>query len=296
MMQSVAGADLANAFMTVCRLDVEAFKPGNVSLASPGHGMQAQDFLDSAAAAAGPMSAPGYCVGERIYRCIAATRQAVGCNTNLGIILLCAPLAQAALLPPAAQLQARVGEVLRRLDRKDADYAYRAICLAAPGGLGASEAHDVHKAPQVTLLEAMQAAEDRDRIAWQYGHGFADVFTIGVPGIRAAMARGHQETWAATGIFMEFLSCYPDTHIARKWGLETARRVQQEAALLNEKFRACQNPAAFLPELQAFDQSLKSAGINPGTCADLSVASCMAYRLETLLGHHSEAKPLAAGR
>lgn len=296
MMQSIAAADLARAFVTACRLDVEAFKPGNVSLASPGHGMQAQDFLDSAAAGAGPMSEPGYGVGERIYRCVAATRLAVGCNTNLGIILLCAPLAQAVLLPLTGRLQARIGEVLRRLDRTDADYAYRAICLAAPGGLGTSETHDVHEVPKVTLLAAMQAAEDRDRIAWQYGHGYADIFTIGVPGIRDAMARGNPEAWAAARIFMEFLSRYPDTHIARKWGLEAALRVQQDAALLNEKFRACQNPAAFLPELQAFDQTLKSAGMNPGTCADLTVASLMAYRLETLLGHHSEAKPLAAGR
>ena len=32
----------------------------------------------------------------------------------------------------------------------------------------------------MTLLEAMRAAESRDRIAWNYTHDFADIFTLGL--------------------------------------------------------------------------------------------------------------------
>jgi len=50
----------------------------------------------SAQVAAGPLSVAGARVGRRIFGAVEATRAAVGRNTNLGIILLCAPLAAAA--------------------------------------------------------------------------------------------------------------------------------------------------------------------------------------------------------
>ena len=89
---SAARRDLARVYREVCALDVLALKPGNVGVGRPGHGMRAADFLRSAAVSAGPLSAPGLPLGERVYGAVAATRAAVGCNTNLGIILLCAPL------------------------------------------------------------------------------------------------------------------------------------------------------------------------------------------------------------
>ena len=58
--------------------------------------MTVADFLASADAAAPPLAAPGAAVGARILAAVAATRAAVGQNTNLGIVLLCAPLAAAA--------------------------------------------------------------------------------------------------------------------------------------------------------------------------------------------------------
>ena len=55
----------------------------------------------------------------------------------------------------------------------------------------AGRAVDVRAPAAVTLLEAMRTAEDRDRIAWTYVHGFADVFEIGVPTFRRAMERSN---------------------------------------------------------------------------------------------------------
>jgi triphosphoribosyl-dephospho-CoA synthase len=127
-------ATLAQAVRWACELDVRTFKPGNVSLASPGHGMRAEDFLVSAEAAASALTEPGLSVGERIFHAIEATRNAVGCNTNLGIVLLCAPMIQAAQAPAATgSFRDRLGAILNALTPQDADWAYRAIRLAQPG-------------------------------------------------------------------------------------------------------------------------------------------------------------------
>ncbi len=54
-----------------------------------------EQFISSAEASAQHIADPSPGLGQRILKAISATHQAVGCNTNLGIVLLCAPLAQA---------------------------------------------------------------------------------------------------------------------------------------------------------------------------------------------------------
>src|SRR5579875_931991 len=87
---------LEHAFRNACAEELEAPKPGNVGAHGAGHGMTAEDFLRSAAAAAPHVCAAGASLGTRIFDAVAATRGVVGQNTNLGIVLLCAPLAKAA--------------------------------------------------------------------------------------------------------------------------------------------------------------------------------------------------------
>jgi triphosphoribosyl-dephospho-CoA synthase len=59
--------------------------------------MTVEDFRISAQQSAEPITRAANGLGERIYYAVKATREAVGCNTNLGIILLCAPLLLAKL-------------------------------------------------------------------------------------------------------------------------------------------------------------------------------------------------------
>jgi triphosphoribosyl-dephospho-CoA synthase len=276
-------ASVAEAFQRTCRLDVEALKPGNVSLDSPGHGMQARDFIASAQASAPAIGAPGLSVGNRILAAIEATRRVVTCNTNLGIVLLAAPVAHAALEPgPLCPLRDRVRTVLAALTIEDAAQAYRAIVLASPGGLGAVERHDVHEPPRVTLLEAMREAAGRDRIAYQYASGYADVFDVGVPAARAALAGGQDVSAAMTAVYTAFLTRFPDSHIARKFGEETARAVREEAAQSLTRMPSLPAEAA-RQELVALDRALKSRALNPGTSADLAVASYFCMAVEDLL-------------
>lgn len=274
---------LAGAVRWACEVEVRAMKPGNVSIHSPGHGMSAQDFLASAAAIAGPIAGPGAGVGERILRAVEATRAAVDCNTNLGIILLAAPLAHAALGSGERGLRTALEETLLSLTVEDAGLAYQAIRLAQPGGLGESPRHDVSEAPRVSLLAAMREAASRDSIALQYATGFRDVFETGMPLARDCRARWNSDEWAAVAVYLELLARLPDTLIARKFGLPTAQQVSREAAPLARALRQAQKPEQMSGQMLEFDSKLKQAGLNPGTSADLTVASLLALRSEEIL-------------
>jgi triphosphoribosyl-dephospho-CoA synthase len=272
----------ADAFRWACALDVAARKPGNVSLESPGHGMQAEQFLESAKAAAGPVCAPGARVGERIEAAVRASRDAAQCNTNLGIVLLCAPLAAAserwAPADGVAGLRAALEDVLQQLDVADAAAAYRAIRLANPGGLGAAEQQDVAQAPTVGLRAAMALAAHRDRIAWQYVHAHADVFEIGLPAFLQGLQRYPEAgaercaVRALQAVYVEFLAALPDSHIARKQGPDLAHSVMREAQSWRTRWRRGEAPWAD-PAFAKWDEDLKARGINPGTTADLCVAT-----------------------
>ncbi len=274
---------IARAVLASCRMDVQAMKPGNVSVHSPGHGMTARDFLLSADLMAPRLVAPGLSVGERVYACVAATQRHVRCNTNLGIILLCAPLVQAALTQRRGEtLRSRLQTVLRALNKDDTALVFRAIRMAAPAGLGDSAEHDVRCEPTAGLCEAMSAAHSRDRIAYQYASGFEDIFERGTPWLREAVEGRLRDglEWATIACYLRFLSTIPDTHIERKLGPGRAQRVREAAIEVETRFKACENLPNAMPLLQEFDNKLKRAGINPGTSADLTVASLLAFQLD----------------
>lgn len=278
------------AFVWACALDVHARKPGNVSTASPGHGMEAALFLASAEAAAPALCAPGIRVGARIEGAMRASWEAAGCNTNLGIVLLAAPLvAAAARWRPAsglAALRRTLANVLATLDVEDARAAYRAIALANPGGLGRAARQDVAEPPTVDLRAAMTLAAERDHIAAQYAHGFPAVFEPGLATFAESLARARHAGRAPEAAvreamlraFLEFLAAFPDSHIVRKHGVALAHSVMAEAAPWCERARrgeALEDD----PALAEWDESLKRRGLNPGTSADLSVATAFVAAL-----------------
>lgn len=275
---------VARAFVAACADELAAPKPGNVHVFAPGHGMEARDFIESAKAAAGPLT-QGETVGARIFGAIEATWGAVAQNTNLGIVLLCAPLAQAVLRQRAGDLRARLSRVLAGLTEDDADLAFRAILLARPAGLGKSETHDVSGPAQTTLLEAMKAAANRDRVAAEYATGFEEIFGAGLPSLRESRSQGLDSRLATLQLFTEFLCAFPDTHIARKYGLETANHVMGEAREFRAGLRAAQSLENAFAAALRFDASLKERGLNPGACADLTVATHFADYLTRILAN-----------
>jgi triphosphoribosyl-dephospho-CoA synthase len=273
---------VARAFRDACLAELDALKPGNVHRFADDDRMSVADFESSARVAAPALAAPGLSMGARIRRSVEATIDAVGHNTNLGIILLCAPLAAASLEPAGGDLRGRLAKVLARLSVADARETYAAIRRAKPGGLGQVPAHDAGEDPEITLLEAMQAAEGRDRIAWNYTHDFADIFDLGVPRLKQAMADSNSRPFATTSVYLGFLASIPDTLIARKFGMAQAIEVQQEAKAVEASFGNRADEQVRYRDLMAFDRSLKARGLNPGTSADLVVASLFAASLQAL--------------
>lgn len=274
-------ARISDALRRACRFDVIAFKPGNVSIDSPGHDMFAAHFLRAAAVATPCLVTLESGLGDAILDAVCASVRVARCNTNLGIILLAAPLVRAALRrSEPACLQDAVRAVLREADVADTAAVYAAIRHAAPGGLGRSAEADVADEPRLPLQDVMRIAAVRDRIAFQYAHDFSDIFDFSVPLLRDYRDRWDSITWACVGVYLALLSRYDDTHVARKFGSDTAGEVRRAARALESNFKACENPATLATRLQDFDRGLKRGGVNPGTSADLTVASVLTLLLQ----------------
>lgn len=280
---------LGEIYRRACALDVQVFKPGNVSLQSPGHGMCADDFLRSAEHSAPAIAGSGLGLGQRILDAVTATRRAVGCNTNLGIVLLAAPLMQASLAYPQLTLRAGVERCLADTTLEDADLVYRAIALARPGGLGALVEHDVHTRARLPLVAAMRQAADRDLIARQYADGFADLFDRFEPYLSDAIARGGSVERGLSDLFLYLLTRYPDTHIQRKHGAAVAGRVARMASRTHREYLSAASTTAADAALRVLDAKLKAAGLNPGTSADMCVAGLISYRLKEQAGQNTGA-------
>jgi triphosphoribosyl-dephospho-CoA synthase len=273
---------IAAAFVDACLDELDAPKPGNVHRFADGHRMTASDFVRSAEAAAGALTQPGLRVGARIQAAVEATFEAVGTNTNLGIILLCAPIAAAAERREA-DLRNALARELAGLDREDADLTFRAIVRASPAGLGRSARHDVAVPATVALKQAMAEAADRDRIARQYATDFEDVFGLGLPTLARALPRAPHSRWATVAVYLAYLSSFADSHIVRKHGAAVGEDTRRTAARLRARLDGCETAERMMPDLLALDADLKQHGINPGTSADLTVATLFAHRLRTIL-------------
>lgn len=270
---------ISGAYVAACRLEVRALKPGNVHIFAAGHGMTVQDFDTSADVSAPFVGDPDLRVGTRIRRAVEATFDAVATNTNLGIVLLSAPLAAAAgPCGGGATLKDRIAGVLAGLDHEDAREVYRAIARANPAGLGQNRQADVRDEPPAgwTLRDAMQAAASRDMIAHEYAEGFTGLFRLACI-YAGILARGTAPDQALAVVYIRELATRPDTHIARKHGAELAQWVCERAAsalhLLDLDGADPIDQPANRKILLSVDRDLKERGANPGSLADLMCAT-----------------------
>src|SRR5436189_3144868 len=181
--RALGAADVATAAQLACLLEASAPKPGNVSPFASFRDATYEDFLASAAAIGPALVAAGErSLGATIRAGVEATARWAPSNTNLGLVLLLAPLARAALRPGDKPLRAQVTATLAATTVADARDAYAAIRSAAPGGLGRASEQDVAGTPTATLREAMALARYREAIAPEYATDFETTFEIGTPG------------------------------------------------------------------------------------------------------------------
>jgi triphosphoribosyl-dephospho-CoA synthase len=264
-----------------CLLEVSAEKPGNVTPTHTFHDMSYEDFLRGAVVLGPEIARAGErSIGETILATIRATRRWTRVNANLGIVLLFAPLARAALTG-AGNLRDRLAGVLHSLTIDDARAAYTAIRLAAPGGLDAEVEHDVRAEPTVTLREAMASAAHRDSVAAEYVSDFAITFERGLPALQSSLAKRANTSQAVVQTYLELLAAVPDTLIARKRGMATAQAVSREAAqvlAVGGVFSADGHQA--IARFDAYLRDQEKNGLNPGTTADLVAAALFVALLE----------------
>lgn len=253
-----------------CVWEVTARKPGNVHRFRDFADTSYLDFIASAAAC-GPVLAvaPHHAVGATVGECVRLTGQVCARNTNLGIVLLLAPLAKAS---PHPDHRADVERVLAEAGVADAVQVYAAIATARPGGLGGAAEQDVRQTPTLPLRQCMALARDRDLIARQYANGFAEVFGEVAPALLAGVERTGCLEGGILDAQLRLMAAFPDSLIARKLGPAAA----QESA-----DRAREVLGAGWPETEAgrrgiveFDGWLRADGNarNPGTTADLLAA------------------------
>ena len=214
-------------------------------------------------------------VGRTVLSAAQATADAVATNTNLGTLLLLAPLAAAAHRcdHDRTLLQQATVDVLEGLTVADTENIYAAIRVAQPGGLGSVREADVlADAPRLTPQEVMRLASHRDTIARQYVDGFQAVFD-GASCIRDAASSGLAPVDAIVHGQLQMMAQLPDSLIARKAGDEVARVVSTRAA----RVLAAGPPTSgeYRRELEELDFWLRSSGTqrNPGTTADLIAAA-----------------------
>lgn len=274
MTQPLARDAIENAFLEACNGELSALKPGNVHVHAAGHGMDIAHFQRAAAAAAPYIADPALSVGQRILRATEASFSVTGLNTNLGIVLLCAPLAKAAAeIDTTIGLRRRLAVILGTLTYEDASDAFAAIRLANPAGLGTTDQGDVQEAlPRITLIEAMYLAKDRDRIANAYVTAYEDIFDFALPALAGARALAETSDLATSTLHMTLLAEFADSHIARKFGIATADLVRDEARALSSAWDPIATSKS-LSLLEQFDTSLKARRFNPGTTADFVVAT-----------------------
>jgi len=270
-----AAKEIAQLAQMACIWEVCAPKPGNVTRDHDFSDASMTDFLLSAIAV-GPAfaNADSLSIGEIVRQAIADTHRLVRCNTNLGIVLLLAPLVKACWgASDLGGVRQNLRAGLGALSVEDARLAYCAIRQAKPGGMGKVPASDISEEPSITLLQAMILAQERDSIAREYGTAFAITFEIGLPALNEARSRGAEFAQAIVQAYLTILSQVSDTLIARKKDAATARQISTRAAevlRLGGIFSSTGQTA--LAEMDTILRDPAHA-LNPGTTADLTTAA-----------------------
>jgi triphosphoribosyl-dephospho-CoA synthase len=255
-----------------CLYEATAPKPGNVHPGARFNDVAYADFV-SAGVVIGPIlnRARFVGVGKTVLDAVRTTRSAVGTNTNLGTLLLIVPLAA---VPPEHSLSEGVRQVLNGLTALDTRHVYEAIRLSQAGGLGRAEEADVFAdvPSELTLVEAMHLAAERDSVARAYTNDFKEVFA----GPAVWIAEDLELDWPLgrriVHAYLRQMAATPDSLIGRKCGAAIAEESQQRAA---EALAAgMPGEPAYERALADFDAWLRADGHrrNPGTTADLIAA------------------------
>jgi triphosphoribosyl-dephospho-CoA synthase len=238
-------------------MEASAEKPGNVTPTHSFEGLYYSDFLRAAqdleqyierAAREGE----GAQIGKLIYEATSKTK-----NVNFGIVLMFMPL--------AASHGRGTQKIIKSLGPIDTKWIVQAMQKGRLGGMGLKDEHlnrydvfskDILKTIDeevVTPLQLMRMSAPYDTLAAEWVNDYALS--------RQISKRIEEDPHSIVNTFLWVLSKYPDTLIARKAGMETAKDVSKKAG---DVLNGLMGPSDL-------DMYLRLEGnkLNPGTTADL---------------------------
>jgi triphosphoribosyl-dephospho-CoA synthase len=256
MMRPVERAQLA------MMLEVTAFpKPGNVDRCHDYPETRLEHFLASTIFARPALeeaeSGEGR-IGEIIGHAVRDTNCHKGGNTHFGAFILLVPLVYGRDIPGAIA-------ATEKTDTSDAIAFYKAFAMTAVK-MNATDELDVNdpktlnliRDREMTLLEIMQHSAVHDMVAREWVTGFplvrrgADLLKHFGPGRQSIV-----------DTFLTLLAGEPDTFIIKKHGADVAKEVMLKARdTLDGKL-----------SVQQFDEECIRRDINPGSLADITIAS-----------------------
>lgn len=253
-----------------CLWEVTIPKPGNVHRGADFEDLTFADFLASAVAIAPAINAaPQNRIGQTVLNAVRATQGVVSTNTNLGTVLLLAPLAT---VSTEISIETGLSAVLSDLEADDAILVYRAIQESGAGGLGSVESMDVAGEAPTDLLVGMQAAAEYDLVAQQYVNGFQQILQCVCPWIIDGINRGWNLAESVVHAHVRLMSEFPDSLIRRKCGAKVADESAVRAAGVldageprNDNYRRALNDVDFWLRADGHRR-------NPGTSADMIAA------------------------
>ena len=243
-------------------LEVTAYpKPGNVDRCHDYPETRLEHFLASTIFARQALEEAGRGegrIGEIIRHAVRDTNCHEGGNTHFGAFILLIPLVYGKDIPGAI---AAVGKT----DTSDAVAFYKAFAMTAVKMNTTDEidVNDPHALTLIrdramTLLDIMQHSASNDMVAREWVNGFALV-RRGADLLKQ-IGPGRQ---AIVDTFLTLLATEPDTFIIKKHGLEVARETMIRARnVLDGKLG-----------IREFDEDCIQRDINPGSIADITIAS-----------------------
>jgi triphosphoribosyl-dephospho-CoA synthase len=197
-------------------------------------------------------------IGEIIRHAVRDTNCHEGGNTHFGAFILLVPLLYGKDIPGAIA-------AVSRTDTSDAVAFYKAFAMTAVKVKASDEldVNDPHaltliRDREMTLLDIMQHSAANDMVAREWVTGFSLV-RRGADLLKQ-LGPGRQSIVDA---FVTLLATEPDTFIIKKHGLDVARETMLRARdVLDGK-----------QSIQQFDEDCIQRDINPGSIADIIIAS-----------------------
>ncbi len=289
----------------------EHFLAGSVAMRGP----ITEAAKQGAKAGTGELKLHELRIGDIIKKCVNRVKDShKGGNTHLGTILLFVPLSAAAGKmfvkideTKVQPMRKNLESIMKSTTPEDSVDVCRAIKLAndieptkkAESWEGKTEDSKLSLTdPQaerklverdINLSEWMKSSSAWDGIARELTSGMEASFETGYPALEKTYQAQGDINVAVVHTFLEILSNYPDTFIARKVGLKETDKISEAVKLGMKKAEEVSTQAKGILEagglttekgrkkLDILDRNLQESEgkLNPGTTADLTASSIM---------------------